>query len=138
MYAETNGKKVERNELETAHFANWLDFAKEKNLGLDFNPTCFAHPLATNGTLTNADEGIRKFWIEHAIACRKIAADFGKELNNTCVTNIWIPDGSKDTPFDRLAPRQRLMDSLDAIFAEKIDPIHLFHMIRAGIPETHR
>ena len=124
IYAETNGKKVERNELETAHFANWLDFAKEKNLGLDFNPTCFAHPLATNGTLTNADEGIRKFWIEHAIACRKIAADFGKELNNTCVTNIWIPDGSKDTPYDRLAPRKRLMDSLDAILAEKIDPAY--------------
>ena len=122
IYAETNGRKVERNELTTAHFANWLEFAKEQNIGLDFNPTCFAHPLAVNGTLTSADAGVRKFWIEHAIACRRIAADFGKQLNNTCVTNIWIPDGSKDTLFDRLAPRQRLMDSLDEIFAEKIDP----------------
>ncbi|MBE6375244.1 MAG: L-rhamnose isomerase [Lentisphaerae bacterium] len=121
IYAETDGKKVERNELETKHFVNWLNFAKEQNIGLDFNPTCFAHPLAENGTLTNADAGIRNFWIEHAIACRRIAADFGKELNNTCVTNIWIPDGSKDTPYDRLAPRKRLMDSLDAILAEKID-----------------
>ena len=121
IYAETDGKKVERNELETKHFVNWLNFAKEQNIGLDFNPTCFAHPLAENGTLTNADAGIRNFWIEHAIACRRIAADFGKELNNTCVTNIWIPDGSKDTPYDRLAPRKRLMDSLDAIMAEKID-----------------
>ena len=121
IYAETNGK-VARNELETCHFSNWLDFAKEQNIGLDFNPTCFAHPLATNGTLTSADAGVRKFWIEHAIACRRIAADFGKELNNTCVTNIWIPDGAKDTPYDRLAPRQRLMDSLDAILAEKIEP----------------
>ena len=121
IYAETNGEKVERNELETKHFVNWLNFAKEQNIGLDFNPTCFAHPLAENGTLTNADAGIRNFWIEHAIACRRIAADFGKELNNTCVTNIWIPDGSKDTPYDRLAPRKRLMDSLDAILAEKID-----------------
>ncbi len=121
IYAETNGK-VERNELEPCHFANWLDFAKAQNIGLDFNPTCFAHPLAANGTLTSADAGVRKFWIEHAIACRKIAAYFGKELDNTCVTNIWIPDGSKDTPYDRLAPRKRLMDSLDAILAEKIDP----------------
>ena len=121
IYAETDGKKVERNELETKHFVNWLNFAKEQNIGLDFNPTCFAHPLAENGTLTNADAGIRNFWIEHAIACRRIAADFGKELNNTWVTNIWIPDGSKDTPYDRLAPRKRLMDSLDAILAEKID-----------------
>ena len=122
IYAETNGKKVERNELTTEHFANWIDFAKTQKIGLDFNPTCFAHPLATNGTLTSADAGVRKFWIEHAAACRRIAADFGKELNNTCVTNVWIPDGSKDMLYDRLSPRQRLMESLDEIFAEKIDP----------------
>ncbi len=122
IYAETNGKKVERDELDVSHFANWLNFAEEKNIGLDFNPTCFAHPLAENGTLSNSDDGIRNFWIRHAIACRKIAEAFGKKLNNTCVTNVWVPDGSKDNLFDRLAPRQRLMDSLDAVFAEKIDP----------------
>lgn len=122
IYAETNGKKVERNELDVSHFANWLDFAEEQQLGLDFNPTFFAHPLAGNGSLTSADDKIRQFWVEHGIACRKIGAEMGKRLGNTCVTNVWIPDGSKDTPFDRLAPRQRLMDSLDAMFAEKIDP----------------
>jgi len=122
IYAETNGKKVERNELDVSHFANWLDFAAEQQLGLDFNPTFFAHPLAGNGSLTSADDKVRQFWVEHGIACRKIGAEMGKRLGNTCVTNVWIPDGSKDTPFDRLAPRQRLMDSLDAMFAEKIDP----------------
>ncbi len=121
IYAETNGKKVDRNELDVSHFANWLDFAEEQNLGLDFNPTFFAHPLATEGTLSSADDNVRKFWVEHGIACRKIAEAFGKRLNNTCVTNFWIPDGSKDTPYDRLAPRQRLKDSLDAMFAETID-----------------
>lgn len=122
IYAETGGRKVERNELDVSHFANWLAFAREHDLGLDFNPTFFAHPLAAAATLTSADEGIRKFWIEHGIVCRRIGAAFGRELGNTCVTNVWIPDGSKDTPYDRLAPRRRLMDSLDAIFAEKIDP----------------
>lgn len=122
IYAETNGKKVERNELDITHFANWVEFAKAQQLGLDFNPTFFAHPLATDGSLSSADDKVRQFWIEHGIACRKIGAEMGKQLGNTCVTNVWIPDGSKDTPFDRLAPRQRLMDSLDAMFAEKIDP----------------
>ena len=122
IYAETNGKKVERNELDITHFANWVEFAKAQQLGLDFNPTFFAHPLATDGSLSSADDKVRQFWIEHGIACRKIGAEMGKQLGNTCVTNVWIPDGSKDTPFDRLAPRQRLMDSLDAMFAEKINP----------------
>lgn len=121
IYAETDGKKVERNELEPCHFNNWLEFALSHDLGLDFNPTCFAHPLAANGTLTSADAGIRKFWVEHAVACRKIGAFFGEKLNNTCVTNIWIPDGSKDMCFDRLAPRKRLMEALDEILAENID-----------------
>ncbi len=121
IYAETNGRKVERNELDVSHFANWLDFAEEQNLGLDFNPTFFAHPLAVEGSLSNADDKIRNFWVEHGIACRRIGAEFGKRLNKTCVTNVWIPDGSKDTPYDRLAPRKRLKESLDAMFAETID-----------------
>ena len=125
IYAETNGKKVDRNELTVDQFRYWIDFAKANNLGLDFNPTFFAHPKASSGfTLSNQDESIRKFWVEHGIACRKIAAEFGKALNNTCITNFWAPDGFKDTPFDRLAPRQRLMQSLDEIFAVKIDPAY--------------
>ncbi len=125
IYAEMNGKKVDRNELTVEQFRNWIDFAKANDLGLDFNPTFFSHPMASSGfTLSNPDESIRKFWIEHGIACRKIAAEFGKELNNTCITNFWTPDGFKDTPYDRLAARQRLMQSLDEIFSVKIDPAY--------------
>ncbi len=123
IYAETDGKKVNRNELELKHFSNWLDWAKKNNLGLDFNPSNFSHPMLKDGfTLSSPDPAIRNFWVEHAIRCRKIAADFGRELKTPCVTNHWIPDGFKDTPFDRLGARERLEDSLDRIFAEKIDP----------------
>ncbi len=122
IYAETGGKKVERNELLPEHFANWKDWAKEKCQGLDFNPTCFSHPKASDGfTLSHPDKGIREFWIEHCIACRKIGEYFGRELGSPCVTNIWIPDGYKDTPVDRYVPRERLRESLDAILREKID-----------------
>jgi L-rhamnose isomerase len=121
LYAETNGK-VERNELNTTHFRNWIDWAKANGLGLDFNPTYFSHPLASNGTLSSADPAVRQYWIEHGIACRKIGEDMGRALGKTCVTNFWMPDGSKDIPADRFSPRKRMKESLDAIFAEKIDP----------------
>jgi len=122
-YADLGGKKLERNAYTTAQFQSWIDWSKERGLGLDFNPTFFSHPLANDGfTLSHQDAGVRQFWIEHGIACRKIAADIGKQLGKTCVTNFWIPDGYKDTPVDRKAPRQRLEASLDAIFAEKIAP----------------
>jgi len=122
MYAETGGKKVERDELLPEHFAAWIDWAKKNNHGLDFNPTCFSHPKAAAGmTLASYDEGIRKFWIDHCIACRKIGEHMGRELGSTCVTNIWIPDGIKDSPADRKTPRLLLIDSLDAILAEPID-----------------
>ena len=121
IYAETNGRKVERNELTAEHFANFLEFAISRDIGLDFNPTCFSHPLAEGGTLSNADAGKRQFWIEHCIACRRIGAEFGKRTGKPCVTNVWVPDGFKDTPYDRLAPRKRLEEALDAVFAEKID-----------------
>ena len=122
-YAETGGQSVERNELEPAHFQGWIDWAKENGLGLDFNPTFFAHEKADDGfTLAHPDVGIRQFWVEHGIVCRKIGAAMGQALGSPCVTNVWIPDGYKDTPIDRRAPRQRLADSLDAIFAEPIDP----------------
>jgi len=121
-YAETGGQKVERTDLRPEHFQNWIDWAKARRIGMDFNPTYFAHPLAADGyTLAHADKAIREFWIEHGIACRRIGAAFGKALGSPCVTNVWIPDGSKESPIDRKGPRQRLADSLDAIFAEPID-----------------
>ena len=121
IYLET-GRKIERNAIEPQHFAGWVDWAKENNHGIDFNPTCFSHPLADDGfTLSHQDEGVRQFWIEHCIACRKIGEYFGRELGSPAVTNIWIPDGYKDTPVDRKAPRQRLKESLDKILAEPVE-----------------
>lgn len=123
LYADLDGKKIERNAYTTAPFQVWIDWCKERGLGLDFNPSYFSHPLSADGfTLSHKDEGIRQYWIEHGIACRKIAADIGKQLGTACVTNFWIPDGYKDIPADRKAPRERLEASLDAIFAEKIAP----------------
>jgi L-rhamnose isomerase len=121
IYLET-GRKIERNAIEPQHFAGWVEWAKENNHGIDFNPTCFSHPLADDGfTLSHQDEGVRQFWIEHCIACRKIGEYFGRELGSPAVTNIWIPDGYKDTPVDRKAPRQRLKESLDKILAEPVE-----------------
>jgi L-rhamnose isomerase len=123
IYAETGGKKVERNELQPEHFSNWAEWAKENDHGIDFNPTFFSHPLADDGfTLASYDPGVRAFWIEHGIACRKIGEHFGRVLGTPCVTNIWIPDGLKDTPVDRRAPRQLLKESLDLILAERTEP----------------
>lgn len=122
IYAETGGQRVERNELRPEHFSAWVDWAKDRGHGIDFNPTCFSHPLAESGfTLASYDEGVRRFWIEHCIACRKIGEHFGRELGTPCVTNIWVPDGFKDTPVDRKTPRLLLKDSLDTILAQKLD-----------------
>ena len=124
IYLETD-QKVPRNEIRPEHFAGWVDWAKANHHGVDFNPTCFSHPLADDGfTLAHPDAGIRHFWIEHCIASREIGAYFGRELGNTAVTNVWIPDGYKDTPVDRLGPRQRLQDALDQVFAGPLDPAH--------------
>jgi L-rhamnose isomerase len=122
-YAETGGKRVERDELQPEHFQAWIQWAKSNNLGLDFNQTFFSHPKAADGfTLAHRDKAIRQFWIDHAIACRKIGAAIGKHLGKACVTNLWIPDGHKDTPADRKSPRERLVESLDAVFKEPISP----------------
>ncbi|WP_026883926.1 L-rhamnose isomerase [Clostridium akagii] len=122
IYAETNGKVVERDELKPEHFKNWVDWAKKNGLGLDFNPTIFSHPKAADGlTLSSPNKEIRDFWIRHCKASRKIGEYFGKELGQTCLTNIWIPDGYKDIPSDRLGPRRRLKESLDEIFKVEID-----------------
>ena len=114
-----DGKKVERNKLEPKHFKRWVEFAKKRGLGIDFNPTFFSHPLADGLTLASEDPRVRKFWIEHAICCLKIAEYFGKELGTPCAINFWCPDGYKDEPSDRLGPRQRMADSLDKIFKYK-------------------
>ncbi len=121
IYLEAD-RKVPRNEIEPKHFTGWADWAKANNHGIDFNPTCFSHPLADDGfTLSHPDAGIRQFWIEHCIASRQIGAYFGQELGTPAITNIWIPDGYKDTPVDRLGPRQRLHESLDKILAEPVE-----------------
>ena len=112
-YAETGGKKVERDEIEPAHFQGWIDWARQKGMGMDFNPTYFAHPKASSGmTLAHPDAAIRQFWIDHGIVCRRIGAAIGQALGSPCVTNVWIPDGMKDSPIDRKTPREILADRL--------------------------
>lgn len=118
-YAETNGEVVERNALLPKHFENWLEFAKEEKIALDFNPTLFAHPYADNFNLSSLDDDKRNFWIEHCIAMREIADYMGRELNSPAVTNVWTPDGFKDIPANRYIYRKKLADSLDKIFAKK-------------------
>ena len=120
FYAETGTKPVDRDELEPQHFARWLGWAKSRRLGLDFNPTYFAHEMANSGyTLSSADPAVRKFWIRHGKACRHIAESFAKTLGTPAVHNHWVPDGCKDTPADRFAPRERLAAAYDTIFADK-------------------
>jgi L-rhamnose isomerase len=124
-YADLGGKKVERNAYTVEHFQSWIDWAKGLGLGMDFNPTCFAHPMADSGfTLSHPDDAVRKFWIEHCAASRRIGAAIGKQLGKTCVTNVWIPDGYKDLPADRKGPRERLEKALDEVFAEELSPKH--------------
>jgi len=133
-YLDNGGKYVERNEVGIEHFQSWIDWAKAKGMGLDFNPTYFSHPKADDGfTLSSGDDSIRKFWVDHGIACRKIAQQMGSQLGKVCVTNFWIPDGYKDIPVDRKAPRQRLEDSLDKIFAEKLDPKHALDAVECKL-----
>ncbi|GGE36798.1 L-rhamnose isomerase [Pullulanibacillus camelliae] len=134
IYAETAGEAVERDQLEPKHFEQWVSWAKENGLGLDFNPTLFAHPKADDGlTLAHPDREIREFWIRHCIASRRIAEYFGKELGTPALTNIWIPDGYKDIPSDRLTPRQRLKESLDKIFAVAIDEAYNLDAIESKL-----
>ena len=133
IYAITDGT-VDRDKLEPKHFEKWVEFAKKNGLGLDINPTLFSHPLAANSlTLSNPDEKIRRFWIDHCKSMRKIGAYFGKELGITCMNNIWIPDGYKEIPADRLGPRQRLKESLDEIFSEKYDKKYLIDTVESKV-----
>ena len=124
-YRETGGKAVERNRLEPAHFQRWIDWAGQIGIGVDFNSTFFSHPKAADGfTLAHRDGGIRRFWVEHGVACRKIGEAIGRALGSPCVTNVWIPDGYKDVTIDRKGPRELLRRSLDEIFADAIDPAY--------------
>lgn len=121
-YGEFGGRPIDRDQIEPSHFQGWIEWAREQRLGLDFNPTFFAHEKAADGfTLAHADPGIRDFWIAHGQRCRQIGAAFGRELGSPCITNVWIPDGYKDSPADRKAPRDRLTASLDMIFAEQLE-----------------
>jgi L-rhamnose isomerase len=124
-YADLQGKKIDRDAYGVEQFQSWIDWAKARGLGMDFNPSCFGHPKAADGlTLSHPDGEIRAFWINHCIASRRIGAAIGRQLGSPCVTNVWIPDGYKDLPADRKAPRLRLEQALDAVFAEKIDARH--------------
>jgi L-rhamnose isomerase len=125
IYGDFGGKTVDRDEIEVRHFQSWIDWCGRMGLGLDFNPTCFSHPLAGDGfTLSHPDRAIRQFWIDHCVASRRIGAAIGRQLGKPCVTNFWIPDAFKDTPFDRRSPRERLEVALDAVFAQELNPRH--------------
>lgn len=126
IYLDTENKNVGRDQIETEHFRKWIDWAKKLGIGIDFNPTCFGHPMASSGfTIGSKDEEVRQFWVRHIKACRKIAADIGRELNSPCIMNTWLPDGMKDSPADRLGYRIQMKKSLDEIFQDKYDKKYL-------------
>ena len=127
------GEKVDRNKLEPKHFKKWVEFAKARKLGIDFNPTYFSHPFAADATLSSENDDIRKFWIDHGKACLKIAEYFAHELEIPCCMNIWIPDGFKDIPADRTAPRARLKDSLDQILSVPYDKSKVYVAVESKV-----
>jgi L-rhamnose isomerase len=126
IYGEFRRAEVDRNAIGPENFRGWVEWARESGLKLDFNATCFSHPLAASGfTLSHPDKSIRRFWIDHVKCCRKIAAALGRELKSPCLHNLWIPDGSKEVPFDRAAARSLLKKSLDEIFEIEYSPLHM-------------
>jgi L-rhamnose isomerase len=134
IYGEFGGKLIDRDKIEVKHFQGWINWAKKRKIGMDFNCTCFSHPLADDGfTLSSKNEKIRKFWVEHTKRCRAIAAEMGKQLGTPSVHNIWIPDGSKDTPVDRNSLRKQLKKSLDEIFAVKFPKKYLKDSIESKL-----
>ena len=129
-----DGKIVGRDKIEPRHFRKWVEFAKERNMGIDFNPTFFSHPMAKDGlTLSSPDEEVRKYWINHGIACLKIAEYFAEETGVPCVMNIWIPDGYKDIPADRLSPRARFKASLDEILDTPYDKSKVYVTLESKV-----
>jgi len=126
MYGDFGEKPVDRNEIEPKHYKSWVDWAKQRNIKLDFNATCFSHPMAESGfTLSSKDKKIRGFWIEHVRRCRAISAHMGQSLESPCIHNLWIPDGTKDSPMDRWTHRALLKEALDEIYAEKYRPAEM-------------
>ena len=129
-----NGEFADRDALKPDHFAKWVEFAKARNMGIDFNPTLFSHPMVKdNLTLSSPDENVRKFWIEHCRRCVEISEYFATETGIPCVMNIWIPDGYKDIPADRLAPRKRFKDSLDAILDMPYDKTKVYVTLESKV-----
>lgn len=134
VYLDNKGKKVDRDQIEPQHFTKWVDFARKRGMGLDFNPTYFSHEKSEDGfTLSSADPAVREFWIEHGRRCRRIGEYFGRETGTLCITNHWIPDGYKDITIDKLSPRQRLKESLDAIFEEELDRGHCMDSLESKL-----
>lgn len=134
IYADYTEGVVSRDKLEPKHFDKWIEFAKKRGLGIDINPTLFSHPLAADGlTLSHPDENVRRFWIDHCKAIRKIGAYIGERLGSPCLNNIWIPDGYKETPADRTSPRARLKESLDEILSVKYDPKYLVDSVESKV-----
>ena len=134
IYAVTNGKKVERDSLEPEHFEAWINYAKERGIGIDFNPTFFSSDKVKDGlTLSSPDEETCAYWVRHGKACRKISAYIGEALGIPCLCNIWIPDGLKEIPTDRLGPRARLKKSLDEIYSVKYDPKYIVDALESKV-----
>lgn len=133
IYLDTD-EKVDLNEIEPKHFKPWVDWAKKQELGLDFNPTFFSHPMFKDGfTLAHPNNKVRDFWIEHGKRSRKIAEYFGEALGQVCVNNFWVPDGYKDSPIDRLTPRRHLMEALDEIFSEDMNPDYTLDAVESKL-----
>ena len=134
MYGDFSGKPVDRNEISLDHYKGWIDWAKQEDLKLDFNPTCFSHPKADSGfTLSSKDIAIREFWIEHVKRCREISASMGRELQSPCIHNLWIPDGTKDIPVDRWTHRTLLREALDTIYAVEYRPSEMKDSIESKL-----
>lgn len=134
IYGEFGGQRIDRDAISPEHFRGWVDWARQQNIKLDFNATCFSHPNASQGfTLSHRDRSIRSFWIEHVRRCREISAFMGRELNSPCIHNLWIPDGAKDAPVDRWTPRELLKESLDEIFAVEYSPAEMKDSIESKL-----
>ncbi|MBQ4059464.1 MAG: L-rhamnose isomerase [Lachnospiraceae bacterium] len=133
-YAIFDGEKADRDALKPEHFSKWVEFAKERNIGIDFNPTFFSHPMVKDGlTLSSPDETVRTFWVEHGKRCVELSDYFAKETGYPCVMNIWIPDGYKDIPADRLTPRLRFKKSLDEILETPYDKNNVYITLESKV-----
>lgn len=134
IHADTD-EKVDLDAIEPRHYASWLDYARDRGIKLDFNPSCFSHPMADSGfTISSADPAVRDFWIAHCAATRRVAEYFGKELDTCATNNFWFPDGYKDIPVDREAPRRRMMEAMDKVLAaDKIDPKYELDTIESKV-----